>query len=541
MIRVLFVALLALFLLTGCSSTEESGVEGFWIGAFSTEGRIKNHPSKLHILGDATCVFLRHPNSRLTIELEGTYSKGSNVRMLSVDRNIQFEVKEGRFKHRWSHGTKELGKQPWLRFKFSQPGLMIENLRFSETHEYPKTLVFAVDGATWRVMKKLVKENRLPHIQKLMRNGSYGELYSIPLTLSPVVWTSVATGQPPQQHGIWDFLDKKKRPVHSGQVRSKRIWNILSENSSLTMGVIGWFVTWPVEAVNGFMVSDRAIHSKMSEQERMLSIYPPEIKSYFELTFTDRKQKYIAECKRFTSFPLDPQFEQMDPQTIAFRKHRILNRRLFPVYLRDSAYIEAGLGLYSALQPDVFFLYLRGIDFTQHSYWLHMKPEESWPPLDQAEVRDFHGIVENYYVYVDEQIGRFLQIAPADVTAMIISDHGFKTHIKGKPGNEHSVAYHEREGVYVFSGPDFKQGHEKNGFSIYDICPLVLNRYGLPVASDMAGDVPFELYSSLFPRRRSKRIESYGPNDRNQDFDSINTGADKEIIEQLKTLGYISE
>jgi len=307
------------------------------------------------------------------------------------------------------------------------------------------------------------------------------------------------------------------------------------------MGVIGWFVTWPVESVNGYMVSDRAIHPKMSEQERILSIYPPEIKSYFESIFADRKQKYIAECKRFTSIPLDPQFEKLDPQTISYRKHRILNRRLFPVYLRDSAYIEAGLGLYSALQPDVFFLYLRGIDFTQHSYWFHMKPEESLPPMNQGEIRDFHGIVENYYIYVDEQIGRFLQIAPTDVTAMVISDHGFKTHIKGKPGNEHSVAYHEREGVYVFSGPDFKHGHEQNGFSIYDICPLVLNRYGLPVASDMAGEVPVELYSSLFPGRKSKRIKSYGPNDRNRDFNSIDTGADREIIEQLKTLGYISE
>ena len=541
MIRVLFAAFLALFLLTGCSSTQKSGVEGFWIGAFSTEGRIKNHPSKLHVLGNATCVFLRHPDSRLTVELEGTYSKGNSVRVLSAGKNIQFDVKKGHFKHRWSHGTKELGKRPWLRFQFSQPGLVIESLRFSETHEYPKTLVFAVDGATWRVMKKLVKENRLPNIQKLMRNGSYGELVSIPLTLSPVVWTSVATGQPPEQHGIWDFLDEQKRPVHSGQVRSKRIWNILSENSSLTMGVIGWFITWPVESVNGFMISDRAVHPKMSDQERMLSIYPPEIKSYFESIFADRQKKYIAECKRFTSFPLDPQYERLDTHTIAYHKHRILNRRLFPVYLRDSAYFEAGLGLYSALQPDVFFLYLRGIDFTQHSYWFHMKPEESLPRINPGEVKDFHGIVENYYVYVDEQIGHFLRAAPPDVTAMVISDHGFKTHIKGKPGNERTVAYHEREGVYVFSGPDFKRGHEKNGFSIYDICPLLLNRYGLPVASDMAGDVPVELYSSLFLRAHSKKIKTYGPNDKNRNFDSINTGADREIIEQLKTLGYISE
>jgi hypothetical protein len=115
----------------------------------------------------------------------------------------------------------------------------------------------------------------------------------------------------------------------------------------------------------------------------------------------------------------------------------------------------------------------------------------------------------------NEQIGNFLKIAPPDVTAVLVSDHGLKTHIKRKPGNEHSVAYHEREGVYLFSGPGFKHGHERNGFSIYDICLLVLNRYGLAVASDMPGEVQFELYSSLFLRTKSKK--------------------------QLKTLGYISE
>ncbi|MCI0415230.1 alkaline phosphatase family protein [bacterium] len=541
MTRVFSAALLALFLFTGCRASQKSGVEGFWIGAFSTQGRIQNLPAKLNVRGDATCVVLRHPGSKLTIELEGTYSKGSTVRILSAGKNVDIPVKGGRFRHRWSHSSNELAAQAWLRFQFSQPDLVIDYLRFSEGREHPKTLVFALDGATWRVMKKLVKENRLPHIQKLMRNGSYGELISIPRTLSPVVWTSIATGQSPQQHGILDFLDKKKRPVHSGQIRTKRIWNILSEKSSLTIGVIGWFVTWPVESVNGFMISDRAIHSKMSDRERMLSIYPPEVQSYFESVFESRKQKYVAECKRFTSFPLDPQFEKLNPHTMAYRKHRILNRRLFPVYLQDSAYVEAGLDLYSSFQPDVFFLYLRGIDFSQHSYWFHMKPEESWPPIDPEEVKDFHNIVENYYVYVDEQIGRFLEIAPPDVTALVISDHGFKTHIKGHTGNERAVAYHEREGIYVFSGREFKQNHEQNGFSIYDVCPLVLNRYGLPVASDMAGKVPLELYSSAFPRRESKKIASYGPNNENRDFDSIGTGADREIIEQLKTLGYISE
>ena len=59
----------------------------------------------------------------------------------------------------------------------------------------------------------------------------------------------------------------------------------------------------------------------------------------------------------------------------------------------------------------------------------------------------FKDIVRNYYVYLDEMIGRFMELAPKDTTFIIVSDHGFKTHTKGKPGHERKIAYHEPQGI----------------------------------------------------------------------------------------------
>jgi predicted AlkP superfamily phosphohydrolase/phosphomutase len=532
------VVLLALFT-AGCHGGK-TPVEGLWLGSFSKQGQIGMLPDRITISGPATCVLLRHLNHDVTIEVEGTYSKQEPVSMDLAERNLRASVRNGRFSEVFQLSASELPNESWLRLRFAQPGVLLEKLHFAESRRYPKTLVFALDGATWRVMGKLVDENRLPNFQKLIRKGSYGELMSIERTLSPVVWTSIASGYPPERHRIVDFLDKRGRPVHSGQVNTKRIWDILSDKTPVTIGQIGWLVTWPVERISGFMLSDRVINTAMSESEKMLSIYPSEVRSKFEAIFEERRKNYIAECKRFTSLKLDPNFKNLDRNGLVFKKHRTLNHRLFPVYLQDSTYIKTGLELYSSLRPDVFFLYLRGLDYTQHSYWFYMRPEESLHPINKWDVKYFQDIVKNYYVYLDEQIGKFLEIAPRDATVLVLSDHGFRSYVIGKQNKRTSQAHHEREGVYIFSGNSFKQNHYENGVSVYDICPLLLYRYGLPVAKDMEGRVPLDLYNRFLPAPNPRLIAGYGTKAL-QDRHSIATGADEEIKEQLKTLGYISD
>ena len=60
------------------------------------------------------------------------------------------------------------------------------------------------------------------------------------------------------KHGILDLTYLKKNnievPYTQKNRRVKAFWNIFSE-FGWTVGVINWFVTFPPEEVNGFMVS----------------------------------------------------------------------------------------------------------------------------------------------------------------------------------------------------------------------------------------------------------------------------------------------
>ena len=65
---------------------------------------------------------------------------------------------------------------------------------------------------------------------------SYGRM------VSPIIWTTIATGNGMDKHGIIDFL-KDGVPVTANLRKTKAIWNILSDNR-ITVGIVGYYVTW---------------------------------------------------------------------------------------------------------------------------------------------------------------------------------------------------------------------------------------------------------------------------------------------------------
>jgi len=133
-----------------------------------------------------------------------------------------------------------------------------------------RVLLIGIDGAEWDILNPMIAKGELPNIAALKAGGSYGALESLELMLSPIIWTSIATGKSPEKHGItWFMVDSQKAgqriPVTSATRRCKAIWNILSENDR-TVGVVGWWATYPAEEVNGFIVSDHLAYQSSTRQ-----------------------------------------------------------------------------------------------------------------------------------------------------------------------------------------------------------------------------------------------------------------------------------
>src|SRR5207249_9961754 len=63
----------------------------------------------------------------------------------------------------------------------------------------PRVLVLGFDGADPDAIDLLMSEGKLPNFAKMRQGGAYGRLKSAVPLLSPVVWTTIATGKTPDQ------------------------------------------------------------------------------------------------------------------------------------------------------------------------------------------------------------------------------------------------------------------------------------------------------------------------------------------------------
>src|SRR5688500_14833804 len=68
-----------------------------------------------------------------------------------------------------------------------------------------RVVVLGLDGADWQLLDGYRAAGAMPELDRLVREGRSGVLRSLVPALSPLVWTTIATGQGPLQHRILDF------------------------------------------------------------------------------------------------------------------------------------------------------------------------------------------------------------------------------------------------------------------------------------------------------------------------------------------------
>jgi len=124
------------------------------------------------------------------------------------------------------------------------------------------------DGADWRIIRPLLAAGRMPHLARLMARGAFSELRSYDPMFSPLIWTTIATGKPPTEHGIADFVVKDvasgaRRPITSDFRKVKALWNVFSDFGR-DSAWIGWWASYPAERTQGTIVSDVLVASLLS-------------------------------------------------------------------------------------------------------------------------------------------------------------------------------------------------------------------------------------------------------------------------------------
>ncbi len=122
-----------------------------------------------------------------------------------------------------------------------------------------KVLVIGIDGADWDLILPWVRKGKLPNFKRLLGEGGWGKLESVPNVNSPAAWGSFSTGVNPGRHGLFDFYRRKEGTyeiefINGGELASSTIWEIASK-AGKRVGVVNLPMSYPAGKVKGVIVA----------------------------------------------------------------------------------------------------------------------------------------------------------------------------------------------------------------------------------------------------------------------------------------------
>jgi predicted AlkP superfamily phosphohydrolase/phosphomutase len=286
-----------------------------------------------------------------------------------------------------------------------------------------KVLFIGLDGASKRIIDRMIAGGELPSIGKLISTGSYfRSSHSFKPCASPVIWTSMSTGKEPDKHGVKGFFD------NTYSLTAKRIWEIF-DDLGYPVGVMGHFLTWPPQKVNdGFIIPNILALGK--------ECYPEEYGFLWELTHdpdnekkisTRRMLKYFGACYRN-----GVKLSTFGEVVLGFIKKKLpllenLDRfsLMSSISMRTKFYRDLFTHLYRKYRPKYAYFHIHFIDTYSHHYWQYLEPE-LYSNAHEEGIRRYGQKIYNAYRNADYMIQSILDAVDPDTLVVIASDHGFR-------------------------------------------------------------------------------------------------------------------
>lgn len=377
-----------------------------------------------------------------------------------------------------------------------------------------RLVVLGIDGLPPAFLDSMIRSGLVPTFARLAEEGVIGTVDVLAAglpPLSPRIWTSFATGQLPEVHGLLGFV----RRHHGDEVlfnstmrKSPAIWNIASKLGK-RVGVANWWGTAPVEPVDGFIVSDlyndvaaslMARRLEISfESDRASVVHPPSLMEVLSgVQAIDRKVGGSIERAEIVDSNV------MEIAEVALERHEV----------------------------DILLVYTRAFDELAHVTWA---THERLPGEEPAR-RD---LIVEYIRRYDWLLQRFVRLLRPQDHLMMLSDHGFERSTeKGTLGGIHESP--ETASAFFFlSGPRIRRAARIEPIDILDVLPTMLELAGLPAARDMPGRVAADAFLPS-ERKFLPRVDSYQL-DAGVELEEDQSEGDDAMKERLRALGYLEE
>ena len=259
-----------------------------------------------------------------------------------------------------------------------------------------RIIVLGLDGATWRILDRFVRDGTMPHLAKARQAGAWGNWRSTVPPFSAQAWVSLMTGRNPAKHGITDFWEAgddrgQSAFVNSRLIQGEAIWDILSRQDK-QIGVVNVPVTYPPPVVKGYVVSGL--------------LTPSAAKDYtYPLALRGEIDAAVGAYEPDPYDPLRPGLELVKEFRYWMGQHE-----------------AAAQFLLQSHPADVFINVVQALDQLQHLFWNDIAALADGTAATRTETQE---ALRECYRAADEAIGHRLDALDDETTLFIISDHGF--------------------------------------------------------------------------------------------------------------------
>jgi predicted AlkP superfamily phosphohydrolase/phosphomutase len=276
-----------------------------------------------------------------------------------------------------------------------------------------KILAIGLDGAAPEL---LFGDERLSNFRRLMEGGCYGRLETIVPPITVPAWMCMATSQDPGSLGVYGFRNRADRSydrlalVTSRSIRDLAIWDQVAREGKRA-NIFAVPPGYPPRKCNGISVGCFLTPDPATDDYTL----PPSVKA----TIAELVGDYAVDVRGFRT----PRKDWLKDEIYQMgRKHFEVIRH----FLRHSDW-------------DYFQFVEIGLDRLQHGFWKFHDPDH----VLHEPGNPYQEVIRDYYLYLDDELGRMLDLLDEETAILVLSDHGARPLDGGFCVNEWLV----REGV----------------------------------------------------------------------------------------------
>jgi predicted AlkP superfamily phosphohydrolase/phosphomutase len=360
---------------------------------------------------------------------------------------------------------------------------------------FKRVVVLGLDGLDHALTRRLLDEGKLPHLDKLRKQGCFKALLTTLPSISPVAWSSFQTGTNPGKHNIYDFLTpdlqtyqpklssveirpprrsfrlgKYRVPLGKSDVRllrkSRPFWNYLSDHGIFS-SIIRVPITFPPEKLRGVLLSAMCVPDLRGTQG-MFSYYTTRPLSEVERIGGEvhRVKRDGDTVRAHLVGPENPFVNERSvlkaPFTVAIRPDKVvltmegeshvLQKGEYTDWLRVPFRVAPGVTITGRCK---FLLLESGPEFCLYVTPINIDPESPVMPISSPR---------DYSVYLTKAQGPFATLGLAEdtwaVNEHVLGDQHFLRQCTDADGEREVMFFDSLEKVpaglcvAVFDGPD---------------------------------------------------------------------------------------